>query len=112
MRGFNVSVRRVVGSEDEIVVDGRFFDASVTYWQGDPNAEKLGDTLQQIVRTLNVLPGSGSKMIALLLLRSPQTDDQLDARRQSGLLFQRVRFALQCGRFEFRSGRPNRDTNI
>jgi hypothetical protein len=37
-------------------IGGRFFDASVTYWQGDPGAEKLRETLRQIVRTLKVIP--------------------------------------------------------
>jgi len=40
-------------------IDGRFFDASVTYWRGDPNAKKLRETLQQVVQTLRVIPSAG-----------------------------------------------------
>jgi hypothetical protein len=36
-------------------VEGRFFDAALEYWQGDPNALKLRQLLEKIVRTFKVL---------------------------------------------------------
>jgi hypothetical protein len=35
-------------------IDGRMFLASVVYWQGDPNVEKLEETLRQVVLSLRV----------------------------------------------------------
>jgi hypothetical protein len=35
-------------------MDGRYFQVSLVYWQGDPNARKLEETLKEIVFSLRV----------------------------------------------------------
>ena len=45
-------------------VDKRFFVATAQYWQGDPNAAKLRQLMQEIVQTMKVFPitsGEGAK---------------------------------------------------